>query len=175
MRPDWASLLADAAIGLTLRPCNEQDLPFLERLFVTTREEEFKLLPWTEEQRRRFLAQQFQAQHRHYIEHYPNADFLLIEQHGAPIGRIYLDLGIDELRLMEISLLPELRGRGLGGAMLQRMIDEADRLGLAVGLHVEAHNPAVRLYHRLGFRKIETRGIYDFMLRPAGLQANTAS
>ncbi|MDT8439548.1 MAG: GNAT family N-acetyltransferase [Wenzhouxiangellaceae bacterium] len=175
MSVDWSPILDDPASGIVLRPFDETDLPFLEQLFASTREAEFAILPWTEEQRRAFMKQQFQAQHRHYIEHYPDADFLVIEQQGRPIGRIYLDLGAEELRLMEISLLPEQRGLGLGGAMLERLCRHADRIERGIGLHVEAHNPAVRLYSRLGFRQIENRGIYDYMLRPVTRQENTAS
>lgn len=167
MSIDWSPILDDPTSGIALRPFEQTDLAFLERLFASIREDEFAILPWTEEQRRAFLKQQFQAQHRHYIEHYPGADFLIIEQHGSSVGRIYLDFGAEELRLMEISLLPEQRGLGLGGAMLERLCRNADRIEHSIGLHVEAHNPAVRLYARLGFQRIETRGIYDYMVRPA--------
>jgi GNAT superfamily N-acetyltransferase len=66
---------------------------------------------------------------------------------------------------MDVTLLPERRGQGLGTALMQRLLDWSDELQLPVTLHVEPFNPAQRLYQRLGFQTLEVRGVYHFMQR----------
>lgn len=165
---DWIETLEDFARSITLRPITEADLPFLQRLYASTRRDELAQVNWNEVQKGDFLAQQFRAQHEHYRTNFPRARFLLVERRGDPIGRIYLDHRGDEIRLIDIAFLPEQRGHGLGTAMMDRLLAAAGRLGLPVRLHVESFNPAYRLYERLGFKWKEDRGVYQFMeWRPA--------
>lgn len=146
----------------------EADLPFLARLYASTREAELAPVPWPEEAKQAFLADQFARQHEHYQRHYAGADFLIIERAGEPVGRVYVYRSPGEIRLMEISLLEGHRGQGLGTALLAELIDESERSGADLTLHVEADNPAVRLYHRHGFEHREDRGVYQFYgRRPA--------
>jgi ribosomal protein S18 acetylase RimI-like enzyme len=62
--------------------------------------------------------------------------------------------------VVDISLLPECRGRGIGTALLEAVIAEASGAGKFVALSVEKLNPALRLYRRLGFRKVDDQGVY---------------
>jgi len=55
---------------------------------------------------------------------------------------------IPETVLVFVSILPEMRGTGLGTELIQRALDEAHG---NVKLHVEHDNPAKRLYERIGF------------------------
>jgi len=153
--------------GLSYRPIEERDLPFLAELYASTRREEVARTPWSEEQREQFLAWQFEAQHKHYKEHYPDCEFLVIEQEAigrrVPVGRLYLDRWDAEIRLVDIALLPEHRGRGHGGAIIERILAEGAERGVPVSIHVESENPALRLYERLGFRHVDTNGVYHLM------------
>ncbi|MDJ0929597.1 GNAT family N-acetyltransferase [Breoghania sp.] len=115
------------------------------------------------EQRDHFLAMQFEAQHAHYMRHYGKAAFWLIERSKEPVGRLYLDEWENELRLIDIALMPEHRGRGLGGAMLADVMSAAVSRGKAVRAHVEKSNPAQHLYARLGYRVIEDKQVYDLL------------
>ena len=90
----------------------------------------------------------------------------MIEQDGVPVGRLFVDVTTKEVRLMDIALLPAARGRGIGTALLQRLLTFADGIALPVTLHVESFNPARRMYERVGFAMVEMRGIYQFMQRP---------
>ena len=149
---------------LSFRPIGEADLPFLARLYATTRQAEMDLLPhWTAEQKQAFVQQQFEAQHTYYQEHYRTARFLLIECEGQPAGRLYIDRWPEEIRLMDIALLPGYCGQGLGTQLLMEVMEEGRQHGLPVRIHVEGFNPARRLYDRLGFRLLEDKGIYHFM------------
>jgi GNAT superfamily N-acetyltransferase len=160
---------AAAALGISYRPIADGDLPFLARVYASTRLEEVAQTGWPVETQLGFLQQQFDAQHRHYMQHYPSAEWLVIERDGEPVGRLYLEQWPDQVRLIDISLLPAARGKGVGGAILAELIDEAAALGKPLTIHVEQNNPAMTLYRRLGFEKIDEHGIYHLMeWRPAG-------
>jgi GNAT superfamily N-acetyltransferase len=141
-----------AAAGFRLRPATADDRSFLERLYRLVRWDEFAAVGWSDAARTQFLATQFDYQQRHYANAYDDAEYYVIEHREGPIGRIYVDRTTPELRLLEISLLPEWRGHGVGAALLQRLQDEV-RTGRAqqVSLQVAEGNPARRLYERLGF------------------------
>jgi GNAT superfamily N-acetyltransferase len=149
------------AVGF--RPANDADQQFLCTLYASTRADEMSQVDWPEEQRDAFLQMQFNAQHRYYHEQFPAASYLVVERNGEAIGRIYLDRRSDELRLIDIALMPKARNQGLGKALLLDLLDEAQANGLPVRIHVERFNPARRLYLRLGFMQIEDQGIYQLM------------
>jgi GNAT superfamily N-acetyltransferase len=145
------------------RPAVDADLPFLLSLYSSTRADEMRVVDWTEEQKEVFLTQQFNAQHDFYHEQFPAADYLVVEQEGTAIGRIYLDRGAELLRLIDIALIPEARNQGLGQDLLLDLLDEAQATSLPVRIHVEQYNPAMRLYLRLGFVPIEDKGVYQLL------------
>ena len=64
---------------------------------------------------------------------------------------------------MDIALLPEYRGRGIGSRLIRRVLGQAAVDGRAVRLHVETDSPAGVLYERMGFRTVEDKGLYLFM------------
>lgn len=148
---------------ITFRPITDEDLPFLSRLYASTRQEELAVTPWNDEQKRAFLEQQFEAQHRHYQEHYPEASFDVLEVDGEAAGRLYVSRWTREIRIVDIALLPEYRNRGIGSRVLEDLLDEGRRSGKAVSIHVEKNNPALRLYERLGFEPREDKGVYLLM------------
>lgn len=156
-----ASTLALPA-GLRLRPMVEDDRPFLLQVYASTRSDELALTAWSEPQKADFIAFQFHAQHTHYAHHYHDAEFLVIEREGRAAGRLYLHRGQD-LRIVDISLLPEARGQGIGSALLRALMDEARASAIPVSIHVERSNPALRLYRRLGFLPVSEHGIYLLM------------
>ncbi|HKK74359.1 MAG TPA: GNAT family N-acetyltransferase [Saprospiraceae bacterium] len=140
------------------------DLDFLRKLYISTRWEEVAvLLDWTEQQKLNFLSEQFGFQHAHYMEQYRDADFMVIMQRETQIGRLYKDYRSDEIRIIDIALLPEYRGKGIGSQIMQGVLAEAKKKDLAVRIHVERNNPAMKLYDGLGFKKIGDTGVYYFM------------
>jgi GNAT superfamily N-acetyltransferase len=122
---------------------------------------------WPEATRQAFIAQQFQAQYRHYRSHYPNALFLMVCHADQAIGRLYLSPGSSEMRLMDLIILPAWRQRGLARALLSAVLDWVLGEHLELTLHVEADNPARAWYQRLGFEDVALRGVYWFMRLPA--------
>lgn len=156
----WARA-ADA--GLTFRRITDADLPFLARVYASSRAEELATTGWSDQQKALFLDQQFRAQHAHYQQYYPQADWLVTVQRGEDIGRLYIERWPSQHCLIDIALLPAHCGKGLGSAMLRDLMDEAAACGKAVSIHVEKFNPAMRLYRRLGFVTEEDKGVYDLM------------
>ena len=135
-----------------LRALGQGDLAWLPSLYASTRELELQAVPWPAAAKQTFLAQQFTAQHQHYLAQYPQAQYLAIEYDGEAAGRYYIDeSGTDDL-LVDISLFPAWRGKGIGGALIQRQQGSSAQRGRGLTLHVMAHNIAAqRLYARLGF------------------------
>jgi GNAT superfamily N-acetyltransferase len=144
----------------TLRPAGEGDLDLLLRIYASTRTEELAQVPWTDLQKEAFLRFQFDAQHKHYHEHFPDAQYAIIVVQGRPAGRLYVHRRQDEIRLVDIALLPEHRGAGVGSALLAALIAEARAAHKPLRIHVEQFNPALRLYQRLGFVPVAETGVY---------------
>ncbi|HEX2254758.1 MAG TPA: N-acetyltransferase [Thermoanaerobaculia bacterium] len=168
---------------IVLRPIRPEDMNFLSHLYASTREVELAPVPWSREQKEAFLRFQFEAQHKHYVEHYPGASFDVVLANGEPAGRLYQVEWDREIRLIDVALLPEFRGHGIGSRLLAGVLARGREVGKAVTIHVEQNNPAMRLYRRLGFEKIGEHGIYHLMeWRPEEMgaagdedQVNTAS
>lgn len=59
---------------------------------------------------------------------------------------------------MDIALLSQARGRGIGTRVITALLDEARAAERPVTLAVFAHSPARRLYQRLGFTETAARG-----------------
>jgi ribosomal protein S18 acetylase RimI-like enzyme len=164
--------------AVELRPVGPDDRPFLLRVYASVREPELEMAGFPPEQRGAFVAQQFEAQGRHYEESYEGASFDLVLVGGEPAGRLIVARWPAELRIADIALLPEHRGRGIGGGLLRSLVAEAEERGVKASVHVERFNPALALYRRLGFAAVAERGAYLLLERApeaAAGQEKTAS
>jgi ribosomal protein S18 acetylase RimI-like enzyme len=148
---------------VSFRPEQPLDEPFLLQLYFSTRADELKLVPWDDAQKEAFLRSQFALQTHHYRKYYPDAAFLIVQFDDKPIGRLYVDRSDRYIHVIDIALLPEYRGAGIGGRLMQDVLSEAAAAGKTVQIHVERNNPALRLYERLRFRMLEDKGIYLLM------------
>jgi ribosomal protein S18 acetylase RimI-like enzyme len=149
--------------AITLRPATPADYHFMRLLYGSTREEEMKQFPFDEFRKKEFLDQQFGAQYQHYQLHYPTCERNIIEKDGKPVGRLWLDEWRDQIRLVDIALMPEWRGSGIGSMLLDEVLARGAKAGKPVTIHVEGYNPALRMYERLGFVKVDTNGVYYLM------------
>jgi len=150
-------------MAVTLRPVRENDENFLLELYASTRAEELAITPWSPDQKQEFLRMQFDAQTRYYRQAFPEMDYRIVIHDGVPAGRFIVLRREDELRLLDISLLPEHRNAGIGNMLIQMLLDEAKGLDKAVRIHVERFNRALRLYERLGFGPVADQGVYVLM------------
>ena len=149
--------------SVKLRLATAEDADFLATVYASTRVEELAVTDWSAAQKAQFCRQQFAAQDAHYRQHYPTAEFSVIECCGAAIGRLYVDRWAKEIRIMDIALLPAQRGAGIGTRLLHELQEEACAAGKALSIHVEKFNPALRLYERLGFSVKEDKGVHLLM------------
>lgn len=151
---------------ITLRPATDADMETLYTIYASTREWEMSLTDWSDEQKEAFLRMQFNAQHIHYVENYPTAAFQMILADAQPAGRLYLDEWPGEIRIVDITLLPNYRNGGIGTTILREILRRGAAAGKPVRIHVEQFNPAMSLYERLGFAKVGEFGAYNLMERP---------
>jgi ribosomal protein S18 acetylase RimI-like enzyme len=151
------------ADAVTLRPATQADYFFMRQLYGATREEEMQRFPFDEFRKKEFLDQQFAAQYQHYQLHYPTCERNIIVRDGKAIGRLWIDEWKDQIRLVDIALMPEHRRSGIGSKLLDDILERGRKAGKPVTIHVEAYNPALSLYERLGFEKVDTNGVYYLM------------
>lgn len=150
--------------SVCLRPCTEEDRPFLLEVYYSVREPEVNLVPWSIEQKRAFVLSQFNAQDSFYRSQYPKTQFQIIELKGASVGRLYTDDRPETVHILDIALLPPFRRRGIGTFLLERILWQAQQQNKAATIFVESYNPAKKLYERLGFKPKECSGsMYELM------------
>jgi ribosomal protein S18 acetylase RimI-like enzyme len=160
-------------IGLTqgmlrLRPEQERDQAFRFKLFCESRPAEFALLRLDPTSYEQLMSFQFQAQTVSYRANFPDARFDIIELDGTPIGRIVVNRPGAVVHIVDQAIVPPLRNRGLGTAIMKALMHEAAASGLPMRLKVASTNdPSMRLYLRLGFVPILSDPLYIEMEWPA--------
>jgi len=149
--------------SIVLRPITPEDDLFLAGLYASTRAAELLVTNWSDEEKALFCRMQFNAQTAHYRENYPGASFQVIERNGLAAGRLYVARWEKEIRIIDITLVPEHRGAGIGTKLLKELQAEAKAAEKPLTIHVERFNPAMQLYQRLGFQQVEDKGVYLLM------------
>jgi ribosomal protein S18 acetylase RimI-like enzyme len=127
------------------RPAEQADAAFLADLFRSTRPELAMLPAGLGDM---LVAQQRQLQEMGYRQAFPGASTLIIESDGKPVGKLVLDEQRQHLRVVDIAVAPEWRGRGFASAVLKQLQQQGRDVVLSVA-HDNA--PALRLYQSLGF------------------------
>jgi ribosomal protein S18 acetylase RimI-like enzyme len=156
-----------ASVGISLRTSTPADRNLLQRIYESTRTAEFLAAGFDTKTIQDLLATQFAMQDEYYRRHYPKARFDMVLAGETAIGRLYHDWSGGEARVIDIALLPEYRGAGVGTRLMKTVVAEAARRSMAVGLYVEIDNPVKAFYRRLGFAAIGENGVYEQMLRTA--------
>lgn len=155
----------------TLRPATQADTEFLHAVYASGRAEELAPVPWTQQQKADFLRSQSEAQLAYYAEHYRAAEYSIVVVDGTDVGRIMVEHRDEDLRLMDMGLLPAYRDCGIGTQLVGAVVTRAEEAGLPVVLHVESFNPAKRLYERFGFVDDGEVGAYRRMVLPCRVTA----
>jgi GNAT superfamily N-acetyltransferase len=147
-----------------LRPVSESDNEFLLSVYASTREDELAQVEWVEGQKELFLRWQFDLQRTEYFGRFPDADYRVIVVDQQPAGRIWVGTDDEQIRLLDIALLPEFQNRGVGTALLEGLKSDAQSAGKALRHMVFMLNSnADRFYERLGFTLIDDLGAYRHM------------
>lgn len=145
---------------ISLRPEQPEDQALVHLIYASTRAAELEIVPWSDARKEEFINMQFRLQTAHFRRNHPHASYDIILKDGTPVGRFYIAREADEARVLDIALLPDYRGQGIGTMLLRRLMAEAEEGRIPLRLHVERHNRARRLYERLGFRVIADGGVY---------------
>lgn len=137
--------------GLSLRPQRETDAPFVARLYHSTRED-LRLTLGDPDLVEELIEMQFRAQREGYGQQFPNAMYFIVESHQEAIGRIAVDFGGNEVRLIDLALIPAARNKGIGTDVIRALQAAAGKVRAPLTLAVILTNPrAVQLYASLGF------------------------
>jgi ribosomal protein S18 acetylase RimI-like enzyme len=155
-------------MAVSLRPFRPEDQEFLFKLYAATRQQEVSAWGWNSAQLEAFLRMQFNAQQRSYGLTYEGAEHQIVLIDGNPIGRIMVLRKPEAALLVDVALLPEYRGRGIGGGLIRELIGQCNKDRIPVRLQVLKTNPAQRLYERLGFLRTGEDELYFQMEKQVG-------
>jgi ribosomal protein S18 acetylase RimI-like enzyme len=153
---------------ISLRQIMPKDTTFLYQVYASTRQEELAVLDWDAAQKEEFLKTQFEAQHNFYMENFSEAAFNILVYQAEDAGRLYFEYREDEIRIIDIALLPEFRNQGIGTNCMKEILEMGKVIGKPVRIHVERNNPAMSLYKRLGFQIVSENGVYFLMEKTPG-------
>ena len=160
-----AAVAHPALAGVSVRKCTRQDRPFLRQVYSVARAAEMVTTGWDESAIASFLDLQFDLQHRYWRDHYRGAEFLVIQFRGQPIGRVYWWSNTADAVLIDISLLPAWRNRGVGSGIVAVLNDRADASRQTTTLHLQPTSPAHSLFLRAGFIIVDDNSVHLKMQR----------
>ena len=153
--------------NVELRSAVAADDPFLLKLYTLGRLTELRTVGWGEDQIQSFCQMQYSAQTWHYSLRFPKAQDCIVLSGGKPIGRLKVYEDEEELMLVDIALVPEVQGQGIGTWLLEGLKNRAREAKKPLRLHVLVTSRGFRLYERLGFRRVADDGSYiEMEFRP---------
>ena len=144
---------------IQLRPVTPEDDPVLFEIFCSAHEHKFAPLELPEDQLEQLLKIQFEGQRRDFLQRYPGGRFDLVVKSGEVIGQWFVCQQPDGFLVIDITFLPCHR-TGIATRLVRGFLREARDAGKPVRAHVEATNPARRLWLRMGFQKVGDDGAY---------------
>ena len=174
MEIESKQILLEGSRVASFRPVTAADESFLIGVYGSTRAEELALTNWDDNQRNAFLKMQFSAQQSHYREHYPEGVHLIILVEGVAAGRLYIADIAAEIRILDITVLPEHRNMSIGTQIIKELMAEAAAIGKPLRIYVESYNRSRGLFERLGFVKAGESGYSYLMEWRAEPRAETA-
>jgi GNAT superfamily N-acetyltransferase len=162
-------------MSIILRDVTPDDERFLREVYACTRAYELAMVQWSEAEREAFLRSQFDAQDSHYRSRYPEAKCQLIVSDGEPVGRLYVLREVEAIRILDITVLPPYRNKGIGGSLIRLLVDEAEKNKQVVTVWVEHFNPSQKLFQRFGFSVIGDDGYSYHFEHPRQISADSTS
>ena len=150
---------------VTRRPLAPDDEPFVRSLILATVAEELRAWAWPEPMRSNLLEMQYRVRRQGVESTFPDAEKSIVMIDGQPAGWVVVSRTSDEIHLVDIAILAEWRGAGVGTTTLRELLAESDRAGKPIRLTVNVTNRAALLYERLGFRRTGGNQVQHFMER----------
>lgn len=144
-------------LPITLRPATPNDETFVDEMTRAT------MMPYVRKtwSKGDLVAEYFKS------HPYDPANTHIIQLEGKDVGRVTLLKTSTDVTIDGIHVLPEYQSKGIGGQVMQTIIDENNEKGLTTKLLVLKVNPAIELYERLGFEIVkETSSRFHMELSP---------
>lgn len=148
---------------IEMRPADAGDQRFMQQLYASTQNGELRMGGCDANTESLLIDLQFKARQTWFRNHYPNADLAVIMDRDRPVGRLYVDYGVEEIRILDICLVADYRNRGIGLGLLRSLQAQAARMRVPVRLSVLLGSPAQRLYQRCGFVNLGVDGLHNSM------------
>jgi ribosomal protein S18 acetylase RimI-like enzyme len=149
---------------ISLRPAQKSDEPFFYEVFKSVRAPEFAVLGLHPEQLEMLIGQQYEARTGSYEAQFPDSGNSVVLSGDAPIGQFWVFRTPEEFLVVDIALMPDHRGSGVGATLMKQFMAEADAARVPVRVTVASNNPgSLRFHQRLGFRIISEEPMYYTM------------
>ena len=137
-----------------VRPCVPSDDPFLYDVFATTWESEVAALP-NQNLAQHVLRIQHIAQERRFASRFPGYQRFVVLADGRSAGRLYVLERGATLHVVDLTLMPELRSRGIGTTLLRDLLALATREDRSISMQLGRRNRrSTDFYASLGFRLV---------------------
>lgn len=146
--------------SISRRPATPDDEAFLLELYTSSRGDDLRGLGWAEERISEFLAMQYEAQQKFHENDYQEATDEIVLCEGERAGRLLVDRRAQEIRCVDIALLPAFRDQGVGSFLIRQLQDNAKAERKPLRLQVIRFNRANSLFERLGFERTSETGTH---------------
>jgi ribosomal protein S18 acetylase RimI-like enzyme len=144
-------VLSERAPHLALRQVQVPDQSFLDALYASSRED-LHALSADPQLLASLIQMQQRMQQAGFAAHFPNAQHWIVQSHGQTVGRLVVDVGPLDVRVVDIAIAPAARRTGVACTVLQALQAVASTQQLRISLAVNKTNtPAQSLYRSLGF------------------------
>ena len=149
-----------AGDSISFRPVSDGDEEFLLEVYRSSRGEDLRQLGWDEDRISEFLRMQYEAQKYFLQSDYPDVSDEIILLAGLEAGRLIVDRRENEIRCVDVALLPGHRGAGVGTLLIRRLQSEAKQCNQPLRAQVIRFSRAVNLFERLGFGRTSETGTH---------------
>ena len=145
-----------------LRPCVPADETFLYDVFCTTWASEVAALP-NPNLAPHVLRIQHIAQERQFSSRFPGHQRFVVIADDEPAGRLFVHERGSRMHVVDLTLLPRFRARGLGTRLTLDLFAAATEHGRSVNVRLARRNfRACDLYSSLGFRLLQADDVDSF-------------
>jgi ribosomal protein S18 acetylase RimI-like enzyme len=144
------------------------DEPFIRRLMIETLTDQLAAWSWPDEVRDLLLDAQYNIRRQGFRAIMADHPGVIVLVDGEPVAWYVAGEFEDEIRLVNLVVQNAYRGKGIGSAILRRLLVASDRSGKKLQLSVASNNQrASEFYARFGFRRTGDDGAHYTMERLA--------
>jgi N-acetylglutamate synthase-like GNAT family acetyltransferase len=137
---------------IEIRQAAWQDLDALDKLYAEAMRPYVELThPWNE---------------KLFREKFDPASVRVLTEQGQMIGMLKVIRETTEIFFADLQIRPQYRNQGIGICIINKIVAEADQIGLPIRLKVLRGNPVKRLYEQFGFQTISETETAFHMRRP---------